>query len=287
MDRELLRKRAGGDGHTGADSVSSTLQPTSSTKPNLTRPRSALCTEMRRRPQSREVRRPHTAQTRVLREASNIPGQTRPGPPHHRAAKLKVYSDLWEAIIVQDEAYGKLLAKNASSGYVEPVASRIRNDDKFTIDGGKSCIEEISLKDSEAVRPAHCVADDLPDPTIVSTPPLFPDRVRLSADLPKRPECVPRLHLNARRPSSNMPNAATCSTGSTVMEPASIAHAHERLCHLDFETKQNGLYVPVTLKWKVFEAGKFTKVIPKQFNNENKLNLKPVTAVFAAAKPFL
>lgn len=39
------------------------------------------------------------------------------------AAKLKVYSDLWEAIIVQDEAYGKLLAKvkRAYDGYIHKL----------------------------------------------------------------------------------------------------------------------------------------------------------------------
>ncbi|KAF4759476.1 hypothetical protein FOZ63_000270 [Perkinsus olseni] len=235
-----------------------------------TRPRSALCTGAGTKPQQREVRRPYSAQTTSLRprvpsslSMSNlrsslpqrraVPVRTSAGPQRLSAvrrperlgadpssgmseAKLEVYSDLWDAIIVQDEAYGKLLTKvkRAYDSYIHklraqkglPVgiskaASQAYNGPEKGNSGvlqQRECIEEVSLVDSQAVQ-RHAVESSL-----VSTPPLFPDRVRLSADL-KRPDCVPRLNLNPRRAtvgSTTVVASVTCSTGSTIMEPAAV-----------------------------------------------------------------
>ncbi|KAF4721044.1 hypothetical protein FOZ63_027619 [Perkinsus olseni] len=235
-----------------------------------TRPRSALCTGAGTKPQQREVRRPYSAQTTSLRprvpssqSMSNlrsslpqrraVPVRASAGPQRLSAvrrperlgadpssgmseAKLEVYSDLWDAIIVQDEAYGKLLTKvkRAYDSYIHklraqkglPVgmskAARQAYDGLERGNSGvlqqRECIEEVSLDDSQAVQ-RHAV-----EPSLVSTPPLFPDRVRLSADI-KRPDCVPRLNLNPRRAtveSTNVVASVTCSTGSTIMEPAAV-----------------------------------------------------------------
>ncbi|KAF4711659.1 hypothetical protein FOZ62_006916 [Perkinsus olseni] len=188
-------------------------------------------------------------------------------------AKLEVYSDLWDAIIVQDAAYGKLLTKvkRAYDSYIHklraqkglPVgmskAARQAHDGvekgNLGVIQQRQCLEEVSLDDTQAVQ-RHAVESSLPttNDSLVSTPPLFPDRVRLSADL-KRPECVPRLNLNPRRAtvgSTNVVASVTCSTGSTIMEPAPVvrlnlqelirlenrhaAHANERpraSCYVD------------------------------------------------------
>ncbi|KAF4688077.1 hypothetical protein FOZ60_003192 [Perkinsus olseni] len=160
-----------------------------------TRPRSALCTGAGTKPQQREVRRPYSAQTTSLRPrvpSSQSMSNLRSSLPQRRAvpvrdfgrpaatkcgmseAKLEVYSDLWDAIIVQDEAYGKLLTKvkRAYDSYIHklraqkglPVgmskAARQAYDGLERGNSGvlqqRECIEEVSLDDSQVVS-SFCV----------------------------------------------------------------------------------------------------------------------------------